>query len=415
MPLDLALSPERAFAAWPLDVPLGALWSGGPVGGWNRWTVLGRLSAASTRMFSSLAIGRGRGVPPDHPPFQGGWIGVIPYEHGGAIEPAAAPRAEAARGPAGIHWYSCDDALIYDRLLQRWWRLGDPPDLRPCEPAPYRVGAVLSTMTEAEYKAKAARVIEYIRAGDVYQVNLARFLHARFEGSPRAFFQSLSTAAEPWNGAYIEADSATICSASPEHFLSIDPTVRTVVTRPMKGTRRGHAHVAELARAPKDTAELNMITDLMRNDIGRICELGSVRVESARQIERHARADAALLQATATIRGQLVRSVTLSQLLAATFPGGSITGAPKIRAMQIISELEARPRGVYCGSIGFISVSGHAAFNIAIRTAAISQGIISYGIGAGIVADSDPASEWQETIDKAGVFLKSAGQLGARP
>jgi para-aminobenzoate synthetase component 1 len=258
------------------------------------------------------------------------------------------------------------------------------------------------------YREKVARVIEYIRAGDVYQVNLAHHLEAEFSGSSRGFFLELAAGAEPWYGAYVEGPSGAVCSASPELFLAYDPASRRVTTRPMKGTRRASAPDRELLFSQKDAAELNMITDLMRNDLGRVCELGSVRVDHKRDLERHATREAALLQTTATVSGLVRRGTSLRDLFAATFPGGSITGAPKIRAMQIISELEGRPRGVYCGSIGFISDSGPAAFNIAIRTASISSGIISYGVGAGIVADSDPAAEWQETLDKAGVFLRVA-------
>jgi anthranilate/para-aminobenzoate synthase component I len=219
-----------------------------------------------------------------------------------------------------------------------------------------------------------------------------------------------------------------ICSASPELFLEIDAAARRIVTRPMKGTRRGSSSVAELELSAKDTAELNMITDLMRNDLGRVCELGSVRVERAREVERHgntaihrytdtaihedgetATHEGGLWQATSMVSGMLRGGIGMSEILAATFPGGSITGAPKIRAMQIISELEGRERGVYCGAIGFVSRSGHAAFNVAIRTATISGGVVSYGVGAGIVADSEPGAEWRETMDKAGVFLRAAG------
>ncbi len=178
-----------------------------------------------------------------------------------------------------------------------------------------------------------------------------------------------------------------ICSASPELFLEIDAAARRIVTRPMKGTRRGSASVGRsLNASAKDTAELNMITDLLRNDLGRVCEVGSVRVERERQVERHGEhqhistaaqqhiGEEGLWQATSTVSGTLRDGVGLEGLLGATFPGGSITGAPKIRAMQIISELVGRGRGVYCGAIGFVSRSGNAAFNIAIRTASISGG-----------------------------------------
>jgi para-aminobenzoate synthetase component I len=403
--VELRLTPEQAFAAWPKGVALAAMWSGGPVEPTRtRWTVLARPSGESGWPGAGLIAAAQ--CDPQAPPFQGGWIGVLEYELGVTFEPKAGPgqRAGAAR------WFRCDDALIYDRLERRWWAVGDPPELSAAQANEnFTVGPTRLTVDANEYESRVARVLEYIRAGDVYQVNLAHHIEAEFGGCARAFFLALAASAEPWYGAYVETPSGAVCSASPELFLSYDPRTRRLGTRPMKGTRRAAAGRAALEGSPKDTAELTMITDLMRNDLGRICELGSVVVERRRDLEQHATSDAALFQATATVVGTLRAGATLRDVFAATFPGGSIIGAPKIRAMQIISELEKRPRGVYCGSIGFISDSGDAAFNIAIRTASISEGIISYGVGAGIVADSDPAAEWRETLDKARVFLNAAG------
>jgi para-aminobenzoate synthetase component 1 len=404
-PVELRLTPEGAFAAWPKGVPLAAIWSGGPVDqDRTRWTILACPSGETEWPELDLAD---RGPSDPHaPPFQGGWIGVLDYELGVAFEPAAGP----AQRPGAARWLRCDDAIIYDRMNRRWWAVGDPPELAAAHSdGDFAVGPPRLTLGADEYRSRVVRVLDYIRAGDVYQVNLAHHLEADFKGSARSFFLALAASAEPWYGAYVQTPTGAVCSASPELFLAYDPRTRRLATRPMKGTRPAAAGRSALETSPKDTAELNMITDLMRNDLGRICELGSVVVERRRDLERHATSDAALFQATATVSGALRRGTTLHDVFAATFPGGSITGAPKIRAMQIISELEGRRRGVYCGSIGFISDSGHAAFNIAIRTASISRGIISYGVGAGIVADSDPAAEWRETLDKAGVFLKAAG------
>ncbi len=271
-----------------------------------------------------------------------------------------------------------------------------------------------------------ARVLEYIRAGDVYQVNLAHELTGEFSGSARALFGELAARSRPWFGAYLEsADERTrraMLSLSPELFLDFDPATRRVLTRPMKGTRPGGASAQELDASPKDRAELNMIVDLMRNDLGRVCNFGSVRVETARAIERHGGA-AGVIQATGSVSGTLRAELGVDDLLRATFPGGSVTGAPKIRAMQIIDELEPTARGPYCGSVGFVSDCGRAAFNIAIRTALVEEpqvavrttpgvfdrAVLRYSVGAGIVADSDPASEWQETMDKAGFLASMAG------
>jgi anthranilate/para-aminobenzoate synthase component I len=300
--------------------------------------------------------------------------------------------------------------------------------------------------------------LAYIRAGDVYQVNIAHRLTSSFEGSPRSLFLSLMRSARPWYGAYLEFKDAdgrdrVIASASPELFLDFDPASRRLITRPMKGTRRGDADPSELLASAKDHAELTMITDLMRNDLGRICEFGSVRVESARDLERHGAPSSpregggggaavpgggrggggsclatsstppSLLQTTSTIRGTVRPNLSPADILAATFPGGSITGAPKIRAMQIIDELEPVARGPYCGCIGFLGDDSRLSLSIAIRTALLTRATgptalrrasaglpqisactLDYSVGAGIVADSDPDSEWAETLAKAAVL-----------
>jgi para-aminobenzoate synthetase component 1 len=213
-----------------------------------------------------------------------------------------------------------------------------------------------------------------------------------------------------------------ICSLSPELFLEADFSNRTVVTRPIKGTRPDSCDDAELRTSEKDAAELAMIVDLMRNDLGRVCEFGSVRVTDPQTIERHARSDdgggsRGVIHGVATIEGRLRKGVGLRALIAATFPPGSVTGAPKVRAMQIIDEFEKHDRGPYCGAIGFVSDSGCVGMNVAIRTASILgdrpdpdrlgffDGRITFPVGAGLVADSIPESEWRETLDKAAAFV----------
>ncbi|MEQ8769129.1 MAG: anthranilate synthase component I family protein [Phycisphaerales bacterium] len=298
--------------------------------------------------------------------------------------------------------------------------LPTPPDLaRPTTPRTFDAPIPDAEPNRAAYTAAVRRAIEYIRAGDIYQANLTHRLSTPFAGSARALFAALA-AADPVHGVYLEADHdrtrTALCSASPELFLSYDPTTRRLTTRPMKGTRPHAADPAELRDAPKDRAELAMIVDLMRNDLGRVAEFGSVRVEAPRTIERHAQS---VLQATATISATLRQDLTLADAITAAFPAGSVTGAPKIRAMQIIDELEDAARGPYCGSAGFIDDSGRAMLNVAIRTALITgspgnrardeiaSGTLDYAVGAGIVADSDPDAEWDETLVKAGV-LRSA-------
>lgn len=280
----------------------------------------------------------------------------------------------------------------------------------------WRVGALRREIEESVYQRAVERVLEYIRAGDVYQVNLAHRLSADFEGSARAFFADFARIAEPRHGAYVEFDHEgqrfAAASCSPELFLSFDAATCRLSTRPMKGTRSAGGDARELLENGKERAELNMIVDLMRNDLGRVCELGSVRVDAPRTIERHGGARGGVLQATATVSGTLRPGAGIADALEATFPPGSVTGAPKVRAMQIIDELEAIRRGPYCGCIGFIADTGDAWFNVAIRTALlcgepgaapgeIRRGVMDYSVGAGIVAESDPQREWEETLLKA--------------
>jgi anthranilate/para-aminobenzoate synthase component I len=196
-----------------------------------------------------------------------------------------------------------------------------------------------------------------------------------------------------------------LISNSPELFLRVSPEGR-VITRPIKGTRpRGSGMEDELRRSVKDQAELNMIVDLERNDLGRVCEIGSVRVTEPRVIEAHP----TVYHGVATIEGRLRDDVTFSGLLRATFPGGSVTGAPKIRAMQIIEELEPHSRGAYCGAIGYVAADGSMEFNVAIRTMTAKGGLIHIPVGGGIVADSEPAAEYEETLVKAKAMFDSLG------
>lgn len=362
-------------------------------------------------------------------PFIGGWLGWMSYEAGRLLEPAAryaaGPTADRPLPIAEWHW--CPDAYVHDGVNDTWTRVGDPPsllELQVSNAPPARCGRPRVSMTRRAYMAKVARVISYIRAGDIFQANLTHRLSTRFSGPARAAFVRLVHAAAPRHGAYFESDDGmtglrhAVLSTSPELFLRFDPRSRLLTTRPMKGTRPGDSPRADLEGAPKDRAELNMIVDLMRNDIGRVCELGSVRVASSRDIERHGTGSATLWQAVATVTGRLRRDRTIVDALAAAFPAGSITGAPKIRAMQIIEELEAVRRGPYCGCAGYVSRCGAAALNVAIRTAVITgiaardgvrrdefeRATLDYGVGAGIVVDSDPLAEWRETLGKAGIL-----------
>lgn len=335
-----------------------------------------------------------------------GWALLLPYELGGWVEPSARSRhADPLGFPSAV-------------LM----RLGEPTEPTGAIPGKWSVGRLASSMGRHRYERGVRRVLEYIAAGDIYQANLAHHLHASFSGDPLGFAQQLISSTRPRYGAVLRFEHAgrshTICSISPELFLRLDRETGVLETRPMKGTRPIEADASELESSDKDRAELNMITDLMRNDLGRVCRMGSVRVHDPRLIEPH---DSGVLQASSVVRGRLRDGVGLGELIRATFPPGSVTGAPKVRAMQIIDELEDRPRHAYCGSIMHIDPAGNIECSVAIRTAhiwgdndpdgtgGILNGQLVYPVGAGIVADSDPANEWAETLVKAGALGRSPG------
>jgi para-aminobenzoate synthetase component 1 len=396
----------------------------------------------------------------------------------------------AEQQPPEVWLARVDDALIYDHVASQWWGMSSepegwrelvPPGMRTltagsvasgvsgargglaASDARFTLDPLVPEVPRALFEAMVARVLAYIHAGDCYQVNLAHRLSAAFEGDARALFLSLLNAARPWYGSYFElagdADPSASppcfvhCGSSPEGFIEISAPAgdgtRTITTRPMKGTRRASdATSADLAAAAKDRAELAMIVDLMRNDLGRVAQLGSVRVTQPHTIERHGTGHTTLLQATATITASLAPSTSIADVLRATFPPGSVTGAPKIRAMQIIDELEHAERGPYCGCAGFLGDDGSARLSVNIRSALIERARkaradeaargpapdrsrlranparfpagsrLSYWVGAGIVAESEPASEWDETLAKAGAIraiaqAPSASSVGA--
>ena len=252
------------------------------------------------------------------------------------------------------------------------------------------------------------RAQEYIAAGDIYQVNLSqRFQCAVTADAPAIYLALRETNPAPY-AAYLDIGDAQILSSSPECFLKISG--RQVTTRPIKGTRPRSADPAELLRSPKDNAELLMITDLERNDLGKVCEFGSVRVTELRRVETYA----TVHHLVSTVTGTLRADVSHLDCVRACFPGGSITGAPKIRAMEIIDELEPVARGVYCGAIGYFGPGGESQFNIAIRTVVVKDGRATFHAGAGIVADSDPQAEYEETLAKAQGIFHALDQLRLR-
>ncbi len=263
-----------------------------------------------------------------------------------------------------------------------------------------------SNLTREEFIAKIGRAQSLIRAGDIYQVNLSHRLSAHSGCTGWEWFQKLSAVSPAPFAAFLDCGALQIASSSPEQFLRLSGA--HIVTRPIKGTRPRAANITrdaqlayELQTSAKELAELVMITDLLRNDLGKVCEFGSVQVPELARLEKFAQVQ----HLVSTVEGRLRRDVTHFAAFASCFPGGSITGAPKFRAMEIIDELEPVARGPYCGAIGYLGFNRESQLSIAIRTAVCADGKIHFNTGAGIVADSDPVAEYEETLAKAAGFM----------
>lgn len=382
---------------------------------------------------------------PGLPPFQGGAAGILSYDWGLELERLPSPvYDDLALDDVVLGIY--DWVLAWDHAASKAWLISTGiPETRPAERSrraaaraadvlrrvggsrpPARLGAsarpsaptvesaaiegwwspgvaLRSSLTRARYLEAVEQVREYVFAGDIFQANLSQRFEAPLTEPAWATYCRLREASPAPFGAFLECPDVAVLSASPERFLRVDAG-GGVETRPIKGTRPrgvGPEHDAALGQAlvesQKDRAENLMIVDLMRNDLSRVCAPGSVRVTELFALEQYA----TVQHLVSTIVGRLAPGADALDLLRAAFPGGSVTGAPKLRAMEIITELERRRRGVYCGSIGYWSVSGALDTSVAIRTAVARAGRIYFGAGGGIVADSDPAEEYQETLDKA--------------
>lgn len=290
----------------------------------------------------------------------------------------------------------------------------DAPRAAPALPDPSGVSIAPPRLLwdRDRYDRAIAAVHRYIEAGDTYQINLTFPLEATVSGDPLAIYSALAARQQVGEGAFVDLGGPAVLSRSPELFFAVDAD-RRIKTRPMKGTAaRGRtpaedrAAAAALAASEKDRAENLMIVDLLRNDISRVCVPGSVRVPKLFEIEPYA----TLHQMTSTVEGQLADSAGLTDILCALFPCGSITGAPKIRSMEIIAELEAAPRGVYCGAIGWADPAGPMRFSVAIRTPVmLTPERLRLDVGGGITHDSRAGSEWEEALCKS-AFLNLSPQ-----
>ncbi|MBL0640758.1 aminodeoxychorismate synthase component I [Aeromonas veronii] len=359
-----------------------------------------------------------------HLPFIGGALGLFGYDLGRRFERLPVQAAADIAVPdmaVGIYdWALLRNVATGDWQLVHW---GDEAGLanrlawfeqQQAKPAPAfaLLGAWQSNMSRAEYGEKFARIQEYLAAGDCYQINLTQRFSAPYQGDEWQAYCLLATANKAPFSAFIRLPESALLSLSPERFLLLDG--RHIETKPIKGTRPRHPDPAidrqvaqELAQADKDRSENLMIVDLLRNDIGRVSRPGSVSVPHLFAVESFP----AVHHLVSTIHGELDARWQGVDLLRACFPGGSITGAPKIRAMEIIEELEPQRRNAYCGSIGYLSQHGRMDTSICIRTLIAEAGRLHCWAGGGIIADSDADSEYQETYDKVARILPPLSAL----
>lgn len=319
---------------------------------------------------------------------------------------------------AAIGWVGFDGGYrfgFYDRLSvyhhDRGVWLANPPSVKEVPAPVFSRPEWRPQIESARFESMVSRAKEYIAAGDIYQVCLSHAFASDFAGDPWGYFESLRHHSPAPYSAFLDLGGCQVVSASPECFLRMNG--RRIITRPIKGTRPrrkdlqlDQRNAYDLLTSPKEIAELVMITDLERNDLGRVCDFGSVSVPELLKLESFQHVH----HLVSTVHGTLRENISQPAALRACFPGGSISGAPKKRALEIIAELEPHPRGIYTGAIGYFGYNGESQFSIAIRTAVFANGRGSFHSGAGIVADSIPAGEWQETLDKAATLLLPPGQ-----
>jgi len=374
-------------------------------------------------------------------PFGGGWVGYLSYDLGryierlpdGVVHDVGVPLFRFGFYDKVLAWdgqkelgyllvweYPGQQSSVQERLAKlrqltqasgkeketiKWEH---KLDVKPIPSTEELVRLMKGNIEADDYRAKVNRAVEYIKAGDIFEVNLSQRFSCPYGGIPAVLYEYLTRNNPAGYAGLLKAGDHAVVSASPELFLS--RRGKKIVTRPIKGTAPRGANEQEnqknrqwLLESDKDRAELNMIIDLERNDLGRVCKYGTVKVLAEREIEEHP----TVLHTVATIAGELQDNTTNGDILRATFPGGSITGAPKIRAMEIIDELEPTARCIYTGSIGWIGVNGDMDLNIAIRTIILADKTAYLQAGGAVVADSDPQKEYEETLAKAAALLKA--------
>jgi len=360
-------------------------------------------------------------------PFTGGAVGYFAYDLGRFIERLPDNTVADIAMPE-MHFAFYDAVAGFDHQERKWYvatanlGVGGTEQRRKrlisaikgaTEPTFQSVTShgLKSNFTHGEYLRAVQRAKDYIAAGDIFEVNISQRFEAETDATPLELYAALRLANPAPFACYLPLDEGAVLSSSPERFLKVADG--HVETRPIKGTRPrregdepfNERMRRELLSSEKDRAELAMIVDLERNDLGRVCSYGSVRVTEPIVLEKYP----TVHHLVATVEGDLHEGRDLMDLIKASFPGGSITGAPKIRAMEIIDELEPTKRSVYTGNIGWIGLDGSADLNIAIRTMILARGRAYVQVGGAIVADSDPEAEYQETIDKARAMFRALG------
>ena len=367
-------------------------------------------------------------LPEDCPlPFAGGLIGYLSYDFGRRLEPLPAHAIDDLQLPdarLGVYaWAMISDhqqgtsQLVFHPALpesERQRLLTLFSHVPAADSATFElIGAFKADLTERDYRSAFMRIQAYIQSGDCYQVNFAQRFQADCQGDPWAAYCALRRACPtPFSGFMTLPDNNALLSLSPERFVQVSN--RKVETRPIKGTRprskdmaQDVAYASELLNSPKDRAENLMIVDLLRNDLGRSCKTGSVTVPELFSLESYPNVH----HLVSSVTGELAADKDSLDLIAGSFPGGSITGAPKIRAMQIIDELEPMRRALYCGSLMYLDVRGEMDSSIAIRSLLVKDGRVSCWGGGGIVADSECEAEYQESITKVRVLLDTLQAL----
>jgi anthranilate synthase component 1 len=363
--------------------------------------------------------------PPDPWPFAGGWFLYLGYELAGEVEPTL--RLPPSPLPVVALAWRMRAVLAHDHLTGRTAILAEPEATAAAEamavdwglqgplvtPAGLATGARVAEEQPERYLEACRQALAHIAAGDVYQANLARTWRAPLPEAtrPAALYASLRTANPGAFAGIAELGGLSILSSSPERLVRVRG--RRIDTRPIAGTRPRSGPVdattiAELTGSPKEQAEHVMLIDLERNDLGRLCEPGTVAVDEFMVVESYAHVH----HIVSNVSGELRPDVTPGAVIRALFPGGTITGCPKVRCMQLIGELEGAGRGAYTGAIGYLGQDGSLDLNILIRTMTLHDGTIELRAGAGIVADSDPARELEETRAKARGLLRALGNAG---